>query len=117
MVTRAAIEEITRLMRSPEVTAEALFGLAMDAGGLDNITLAMIDVEPADGAPTRLRAKLRRVDLRGRFVAADRFDAREAQREAAGVALARLDGIEGDLEHDVRAHFAVAAALREGAWR
>jgi serine/threonine protein phosphatase PrpC len=46
MVTRAAIEEITCLMRPPEVTAEALFGLAMDAGGLDNITLALIDVEP-----------------------------------------------------------------------
>jgi serine/threonine protein phosphatase PrpC len=46
MVTRAAIEEITRLMRPPEVTVEALFGLAMDAGGLDNITLALIDVEP-----------------------------------------------------------------------
>ncbi len=46
MVGRASIEEITRPMRAPEVTAEALFGLAMDAGGLDNITLAIIDVEP-----------------------------------------------------------------------
>ena len=46
MLGRAAIEEITRLMRAPDVTAEALFGLAMDAGGLDNITLAVIDVEP-----------------------------------------------------------------------
>jgi len=46
MVGRAAIEEITRLMRAPDATAEALFGLAMDAGGMDNITLAVIDVEP-----------------------------------------------------------------------
>ena len=46
MVGRVAMEEITRLMRAPDVTAEALFGLAMDAGGLDNITLAVIDVEP-----------------------------------------------------------------------
>ena len=46
MVGRVAMEEITRLMRAPDVTAEALFGLAMDAGGLDNITLAIIDVEP-----------------------------------------------------------------------
>ena len=51
LVGRAAIEEITRLMRAPDVTAEALFGLAMDAGGLDNITLAIIDVEPVPRAP------------------------------------------------------------------
>ena len=51
MVGRAAIEEITRLMRAPDVTAEALFGLAMDAGGLDNITLAIIDVEPLPRSP------------------------------------------------------------------
>ncbi len=53
MVARPAIEEITRLMRAPDVTAEALFGLAMDAGGLDNITLAIIDVEPVPGARAR----------------------------------------------------------------
>ena len=45
MVGRAAMEEITGPMRAPDATAEALFGLAMDAGGLDNITLAVIDVE------------------------------------------------------------------------
>ncbi|MGB8166986.1 MAG: protein phosphatase 2C domain-containing protein [Chthoniobacteraceae bacterium] len=51
MVARPAIEEITKLMRAPDVTAEALFGLAMDAGGLDNITLAIIDVEPLPRPP------------------------------------------------------------------
>jgi serine/threonine protein phosphatase PrpC len=51
MVGRVAIEEITRLMRAPDVTVEALFGLAMDAGGLDNITLAIIDVEPVPRPP------------------------------------------------------------------
>lgn len=53
MAGRAAIEEITCPMRAPDITAEALFGLAMDAGGLDNITLAIIDVEPR---PIRQRA-------------------------------------------------------------
>lgn len=51
MVGRAAIEEITGVMRAPDVTVEALFGLAMDAGGLDNITLAIIDVEPRPAKP------------------------------------------------------------------
>jgi len=46
MVRRAAIEEVMLMMHAPEATAEALFGLAMDAGGMDNITLAVIDVEP-----------------------------------------------------------------------
>jgi protein phosphatase len=51
MVGRVALEEITRVMRAPEATVEALFGLAMDAGGLDNITLAVIDVEPLPRSP------------------------------------------------------------------
>ena len=54
------------------------------------------------------------VDLRGRLVAADGFDAREAHGEAAGVAVARLDRVEGDFEHDLRDHFAVTAVLGDG---
>lgn len=46
MAGRVAIAEILRARRSAEATVEALFGLAMDAGGLDNITLAVADVEP-----------------------------------------------------------------------
>lgn len=46
MAGRGAIEEILRAQRPAETTAEALFGIAMDAGGLDNITLAVVDVEP-----------------------------------------------------------------------
>jgi len=59
MVGRVALEEITRVMRAPEATAEALFGLAMDAGGLDNITLAIIDVEPLPRAPRSPRDSAR----------------------------------------------------------
>ncbi|HYR57753.1 MAG TPA: protein phosphatase 2C domain-containing protein, partial [Chthoniobacteraceae bacterium] len=61
MVGRAAIEEITGLMRAPDVTAEALFGLAMDAGGLDNITLAIIDVEP------ERKARSSKLETRNKF--------------------------------------------------
>lgn len=46
MAGRPAMEKIMAAKSSPEATAEALFGLAMDAGGIDNITLAVVDVEP-----------------------------------------------------------------------
>ncbi|MEA3207557.1 MAG: family protein phosphatase [Chthoniobacter sp.] len=46
MVGRTMLEEIMAAGRAAEVTVEALFSLAMDAGGLDNITLAVLDVEP-----------------------------------------------------------------------
>jgi protein phosphatase len=46
MAGRGEIEEIMLAEHAAEVTAEALFGLAMDAGGVDNITLAIVDVEP-----------------------------------------------------------------------
>ncbi len=46
MVRRGRIEEMMLAGHAAEVTAEALFGLAMDAGGVDNITLAVVDVEP-----------------------------------------------------------------------
>lgn len=46
MAGRVAMEEILLAGHAAEVTAEALFGLAMDAGGVDNITLAVVDVEP-----------------------------------------------------------------------
>lgn len=56
MVGPAQIEAITGPMHAPEVTAEALLGLAMDAGGLDNITVAVIDVEPP---PSKRRGSAR----------------------------------------------------------
>lgn len=46
MAGRREIEQIMLAGHAAEVTAEALFGLAMDAGGIDNITLAVVDVEP-----------------------------------------------------------------------
>ena len=45
MAGRTAIGEILIRENAPERVAEALFHLAMDAGGLDNITLAVVDVE------------------------------------------------------------------------
>jgi protein phosphatase len=46
MVGRSDIQKVMTIATAPEVTAEALFGLAMDAGGLDNITLVVMDVAP-----------------------------------------------------------------------
>jgi len=56
MAGRCEIEEILLAGHAAEATVEALFGLAMDAGGIDNITLAVVDVEPHP-KPRRVSAK------------------------------------------------------------
>lgn len=53
MAGRGEIEQIMVAGHAADATVEALFGLAMDAGGIDNITLAVVDVEPH----SRRRAK------------------------------------------------------------
>ena len=59
MLGRVAMEEITRPMRALEATVEALFQLAMEAGGMDNITLAIIDVDPLPRMPRSPRDSAR----------------------------------------------------------
>ena len=53
------------------------------------------------------------IDILDRFVAANSFDARETQGQAAGVARTRLDGIKSDFQDDVRLHFAVPATINQ----
>lgn len=53
------------------------------------------------------------VDLGGGFVGAEAGDAREAEGEAAVVAFAGLDSVEGDFEHDVGHDEAAAAEVFE----
>jgi hypothetical protein len=55
----------------------------------------------------------KRVDCLHVFVAPDRFDSWEAQRQSTRMARARLDGIEGDFEHDVRFDFSISAMIRD----
>src|SRR2546423_1243461 len=45
------------------------------------------------------------------FIASNGFDARKTQGETAGVSCAWLNGIEGDLEHDVGFHFTITATV------
>jgi serine/threonine protein phosphatase PrpC len=59
MLGRVEIEEITAAIGTPEATAEALFLRAMEAGGLDNITLAVIDVEAPPRPPRSPRDSAR----------------------------------------------------------
>ena len=54
------------------------------------------------------------VDVVDGFVAADALDAGETQGEAAGVAIAWLDRVEGDFEDDVGFYFHGPAVLRDG---
>src|SRR6266498_3251765 len=57
---------------------------------------------------------MERVDCIHIFVAPDRFDSWEAQRESTCMADARLDGIERHIEHNVRFHLAISAVVRNG---
>lgn len=54
MVARSSMEQVFLLNETTETTAAGLFQLAMDAGGMDNITIAVIDVEPI---PAKKRAR------------------------------------------------------------
>lgn len=47
MVHTSVIRKIMSAETSPEATARALFDVAMEAGGMDNITVAVIDIEKA----------------------------------------------------------------------
>jgi hypothetical protein len=55
-----------------------------------------------------------RVDCLHIFVAPDRFDSWEAQRQSTRMARAWLDGIERDFEYDVRFHFTISTMIRDG---
>src|SRR6476620_1868548 len=54
-----------------------------------------------------------RVDRVWRFVAPDRFDPWEPQRETARVPLARLNRVERNLQYGVRPYFEIAAAIAD----
>ena len=47
MLAAAEIETLVRGERAAAGVVAALFSAAMEAGGRDNITIAVVDVEPA----------------------------------------------------------------------
>jgi len=53
------------------------------------------------------------IDILDRLSAANGFDARETQGEAAGMARTRLDGIESNFQNDVRCYFAISATINQ----
>src|SRR5258708_38949120 len=54
------------------------------------------------------------VDLVNRLVAADGFNSRETKCQPARMSIARLNGVEGDLQNYLRHHFMQPADLTRG---
>src|SRR5437762_6362558 len=53
------------------------------------------------------------IDILDRLVAPDGFDSGKTQGESAGVARAWLNGVEGNLQHDVWFHFAIPPSINQ----